>query len=71
MSKITIDLAQLITAEDKTQAAEAAALDAEKAQARDYLAETDWLITRRAETGKSVPRDVLNKRQTAREVLAK
>ena len=34
-----------------------------------YLASTDWMIIRRAETGKSVPREVLDKRKAAREAL--
>jgi len=36
-------------------------------QARKYLADTDWYVTRKAETGKAIPDDVLTKRQEARE----
>ena len=36
-------------------------------QARQYLAETDWYVTRKAETGKAIPDDILTKRQEARE----
>ena len=35
--------------------------------ARKYLAETDWYVTRKAETGKAIPDDVVTKRQEARE----
>ena len=35
--------------------------------ARRYLAETDWYATRKAETGKAIPDDILTKRQEARE----
>tara|TARA_Y100000287_G_scaffold135452_1_gene110310 strand:- start:220 stop:513 length:294 start_codon:yes stop_codon:yes gene_type:complete len=35
--------------------------------ARKYLADTDWYVTRKAETGKAIPDDVLTKRQEARE----
>jgi hypothetical protein len=34
--------------------------------ARDYLASTDWYITRQSETGVVVPTDVLTKREAAR-----
>jgi hypothetical protein len=32
-----------------------------------YLAETDWYVTRKYETGKAIPQEVLIKRQEARE----
>ena len=35
--------------------------------ARKYLAETDWYVTRKAETGKAIPDDILTKRQEARD----
>lgn len=35
--------------------------------ARKYLAETDWYVTRKTETGKAIPDDILTKRQEARE----
>lgn len=64
-----LDLSQMITVEDK--AAEAAKMQqaTARAEATAYLAETDWLIVRRAETGKSVPRAVLDKRKAARDLL--
>ena len=34
--------------------------------ARKYLAETDWYVTRKAETGKDIPDDIVTKRQEAR-----
>jgi hypothetical protein len=35
-------------------------------QARAYLAETDWYVIRKAETGVDVPQEVSEKRQSAR-----
>ena len=35
-------------------------------QARQYLADTDWYVTRKAETGKAIPDDILTKREEAR-----
>ena len=35
-------------------------------QARKYLADTDWYVTRKAETGKAIPDDILTKREEAR-----
>lgn len=43
--------------------------EAQKA-AREYLAETDWMVTRAAETGKPIPEDVLAKRAAARATLS-
>jgi len=34
-----------------------------------YLAETDWYVTRKYETGKAIPQEILTKRQTAREAI--
>ena len=39
----------------------------ENYSARQYLAETDWYVTRKAEIGKAIPDDILTKRQEARE----
>ncbi len=36
------------------------------AQARSYLAETDWYVVRAAETGAPVPEEILAARATAR-----
>ena len=38
----------------------------ENYEARKYLTETDWYVTRKAETGKAIPDDVLTKREEAR-----
>ena len=37
---------------------------------RAYLTETDWYVTRKAETGKAIPEDVLAKRVAARAAIA-
>ena len=37
------------------------------AEARAYLASTDWYVVRKAETGTEIPADVLEKRQAARD----
>ena len=34
--------------------------------ARKYLTDTDWYVTRKAETGKAIPDDILTKREEAR-----
>tara|TARA_B100000902_G_scaffold398149_1_gene463953 strand:- start:17153 stop:17440 length:288 start_codon:yes stop_codon:yes gene_type:complete len=39
---------------------------ADNYRARQYLAETDWYVTRKAETGKAIPDDILSKREEAR-----
>ena len=36
---------------------------------RKYLRDTDWYVTRFAETGVAIPKDVLAKREEARELL--
>jgi len=38
----------------------------ENYSARKYLAETDWYVTRKSETGKAIPDDVVTKREEAR-----
>ena len=35
-------------------------------EGKRYLAETDWYVTRKAETGKAIPDDVLTKREQSR-----
>ena len=42
----------------------------EQMQAREYLASTDWYASRRAETGQAIPADVLEQRQSARQLLS-
>jgi hypothetical protein len=34
-----------------------------------YLKDSDWYVTRQAETGKPIPEDILTKRQAARESI--
>jgi hypothetical protein len=52
-------------------AAEAAAAERARAnaEARRYLAETDWMVIRAAETGKPVPVDVAEARAAARKII--
>ena len=38
-------------------------------EAKAYLASTDWMVTRQAETGKAIPDEVKAKRQEARELI--
>lgn len=38
------------------------------AEARAYLASTDWYVVRRSETGEPIPQDVMDKRAAARAV---
>lgn len=45
-------------------------LNQQKNDAREYLKSTDWYAARLAETGTAIPADVLEKRQTARELLS-
>lgn len=34
-----------------------------------YLAETDWYVVRKSETGKAIPEEILTKRQAARAAI--
>ena len=61
--KLTIKTPADLQRESEAQARAKAAQEA-----RAYLASTDWMIVRQAETGKPVPDDVLAKRAAAREV---
>lgn len=62
-----IDFSKMKTAEQKQAEKEQAELDRVNAEARKYLSDTDWYITRFYETGVAVPEDVLSARQAARE----
>ncbi len=42
----------------------------QKNQAREYLKNTDWYAARLAEQGTSIPQEILNKRQEARQLLS-
>lgn len=37
---------------------------------RSYLYKTDWYVTRKLETGKEIPEDILNKRKKVREEIS-
>lgn len=37
---------------------------------RSYLYKTDWYVTRKLETGKEIPEDILNKRKEVREEIS-
>lgn len=41
------------------------------ARALVYLAETDWYVIRKQETGEAIPPDVLDKRQAARKAVVR
>lgn len=61
----------LKTAEDKAAEQLAIENEATKAEASRVLSESDWYITRLAETGKAVPKSVTKEREKARETLSK
>jgi len=44
-------------------------LEQAKSEARNYLTSTDWYITRFAETGVAIPKEVIDKRAEARAML--
>ena len=69
MSDIAIDLALLITAEDKAAIAAEALAEKTRAEALQTLADTDWYVVRQAETGKEIPQEIRDKRAAARAVL--
>lgn len=64
---MTVDLSQLITAEARRDADEAFDAAAQLAAAQAYLAETDWYVTRKVETGKEIPEEILAARNAARD----
>lgn len=66
---IAIDLSRIVTAADKAAEAAAAAAASRKLAARAYLAETDWYVTRFAETGTAIPDAVSDARKAARSDL--
>ena len=67
---MSIDWGQVITAEAKAAAMADRVRDAERAQARQYLADTDWYVIRDADTGQPVPEDVRTRRAEARDRLS-
>jgi hypothetical protein len=64
---MTVDLSQLITAEARRDADEAHDVAAQLAVSQAYLADTDWYVTRKVETGKAIPEEILAARNAARE----
>ena len=61
-----IDLTKMVTKAMKEENAANAAREAKNAEARLYLAATDWLLLRQIETGKAIPSTVATARQAAR-----
>jgi hypothetical protein len=57
-----IDLTRILTAADRARALQLS-------EARGFLARTDWMVIRAAETGRPVPEDVRKARAAARKVL--
>ena len=56
----------------RIRAEQAASIDPQieiNANARYYLASTDWYVIRNQETGEEIPADVLEKRQQARDAV--
>lgn len=57
--------------QDEVDANEAEAKsDAEISQLDAYLTSTDWYATRMAETGKAIPEEIIEKRQSARDRIS-
>jgi Zn-dependent oligopeptidase len=44
--------------------------NAARVNAREYLKKTDWYIVRHAETGETIPEDILQKRAAARQTAS-
>ncbi len=65
-----IDWSQMRTPEDKAAEAAACALEVAQAEARAFLASTDWYVARKVETDKPIPADVLEAREAARVTLS-
>ena len=67
---MAIDWDAVISAADKAAAWAARARETERAQARQYLAATDWYVIRAADTGEPMPAPVRARRIAARQVLS-
>lgn len=63
--KLTIKTPADLQAERDAHAREVA-----RREAQDYLARTDWMVVRRAETGEKIADDVIQKRHEARALLS-
>lgn len=66
---LTPDLSQLITAAAKATLARDAAQAAARAEAAEYLARTDWMVLRAAETGQPLTEAFRKTRAAARAKL--
>lgn len=62
-----IDFSKVITLEIKEEESAKAEQERINHEARAYLNQTDWYVTRHQETGEPIPDDVLILRQEARE----
>jgi hypothetical protein len=60
---------RIVTADDLAAEQAEAEKEARRAEARAYLSETDWMVTRQAETGKPIPDDVRDARNKARDTI--
>lgn len=65
-----IDFSKLITVEDRAKQEAEALAQVLCAEARAYLSETDWYVTRLIETGTEIPEEIRAQRDTARRALA-
>jgi hypothetical protein len=65
-----IDFSRAITAEARAAEEQARSAAAARAEAVAYLAATDWMVVRQAETGQAVPKDVLAARAEARKAAS-
>ena len=61
-----IDFSKMKTAEQKKAEAEQAEIDRVNAEARKYLADTDWYLARAMGSGQPVPAEILEQRAAAR-----
>lgn len=68
MSKI--DFSRIVTAAERSAQAEAEDLKRRTAEAVAFLASSDWLVVRQAETGEPIPEDISAARAAARKLLS-
>jgi hypothetical protein len=54
---------------DRPEPSAAEIQEEKNATARNYLARTDWYVTRFAETGEAIPQEILEKRAEARKAV--
>ena len=64
---MNIDFTQMKTSEQKAEEAAKAEQERINNEARAYLNQTDWYVTRHQETGQPIPENILTLRQEARE----